>query len=164
MKKWIALLLVLSFALAMAGCNKAATPEENVAVAVKADYPAAIMVDDVIYYLSAAIPAEVDESAIIGYTTSYTDEMPQANGETNFNRELDMPYAKVENGIVVLNYDNEITRNCAKEVVGKVVFFSSKEKLENGFIVDNKMSIDETKEYFDRVSQKINEIKSITTI
>ncbi len=28
-------------------------------------------------------------------------------------------------------------------------------------IVDNKMSIDETKEYFDRVSQKINEIKSI---
>lgn len=44
-----------------------------------------------------------------------------------------------EDGIVVLNYDNEITRNCAKEVTGKVVFFSRKEKLENGFIVDGKM-------------------------
>ena len=41
-----------------------------------------------------------------------------------------------ENGITILNYDNEITRNCAKEVKGKVVFFSSKEKLENGYIVD----------------------------
>ena len=41
-----------------------------------------------------------------------------------------------EKGIVVLNFDNEITRNCAKEVKGKVVFFSSKEKLDNGFIVD----------------------------
>ena len=41
-----------------------------------------------------------------------------------------------ENGIVVLNYDNEITRKCANEVKGKVIFFSSKEKSENGFIVD----------------------------
>ena len=41
-----------------------------------------------------------------------------------------------ENGIVVLNYDNEITRKCANEVKGKVIFFSSTEKLENGFIVD----------------------------
>ena len=43
-----------------------------------------------------------------------------------------------ETGILVLNYDNEITRNCSKEAIGKVIFFSSKEKLENGYIVDNK--------------------------
>ena len=43
-----------------------------------------------------------------------------------------------ENDIVILNYDNEITRNAAKEANSKVVFFSHKEKLENGFIVDNK--------------------------
>ena len=42
-----------------------------------------------------------------------------------------------ENGILVLNYDNDITRECAKEANGKVVFFSSKEKLDNGFIVDD---------------------------
>ncbi len=32
-------------------------------------------------------------------------------------------------GIVILNYDNEITRNCSAEVNGKVIFFSSKEKI-----------------------------------
>ena len=41
-----------------------------------------------------------------------------------------------ENGILILNYDNDITRNCSKEAKGKVVFFSSKDKLDNGFIVD----------------------------
>ena len=44
-----------------------------------------------------------------------------------------------ENGILILNYDNEITRECAKEAKGKVKFFSSKEKLEDGFIVDEKI-------------------------
>ena len=41
------------------------------------------------------------------------------------------------NGILVLNYDNEFTREFAKEANGKVIFFSSKEKLENGYIYDN---------------------------
>ena len=38
--------------------------------------------------------------------------------------------------ILVLNYDNEITRNFEKEAKGKVVYFSRKEKLENGIICD----------------------------
>lgn len=42
-----------------------------------------------------------------------------------------------ENDTVVLNYDNEITKECGKEANGKVIYFSSSEKLENGFIVDN---------------------------
>lgn len=49
-----------------------------------------------------------------------------------------------ENGIVVLNYDNEFTRNFAKEANGKVIFFSSHEKLENGYIYDK---TDETIKY-----------------
>lgn len=44
---------------------------------------------------------------------------------------------QTENGIVVLNYDNEYTREFSKEANGKVIFFSSKEKLEDGFIYDN---------------------------
>ncbi|WP_026503938.1 UDP-N-acetylmuramoyl-L-alanine--D-glutamate ligase [Butyrivibrio sp. NC3005] len=36
----------------------------------------------------------------------------------------------------VLNYDNEYTRQFASRCPAKVVFFSSKEKLENGFYVD----------------------------
>ena len=42
-----------------------------------------------------------------------------------------------ENGIVVLNYDDEITRACSKEANGKVIFISSKQKLDEGFIVEN---------------------------
>lgn len=42
-----------------------------------------------------------------------------------------------EKGMVILNYDNEYTREFAKEANGKVIFFSSKEKLEDGFIYDN---------------------------
>lgn len=44
-----------------------------------------------------------------------------------------------EKGILILNYDNEITRNCANEAHGKVIFFSYKEKLDNGFIVDGRV-------------------------
>ena len=55
---------------------------------------------------SEPMETEVKESAIIGYTTSYTDTFPQKDGETNFHRELEMPYARVEGGIAVL-YHNE---------------------------------------------------------
>lgn len=41
-----------------------------------------------------------------------------------------------EKGMLILNYDNEYTREFAKEANGKVIFFSSKEKLEDGFIYD----------------------------
>ena len=41
-----------------------------------------------------------------------------------------------EKGILVLNYDNDITKKCAEEANGKVIFFSSKAKLDNGYIVD----------------------------
>lgn len=42
-----------------------------------------------------------------------------------------------QDGLLILNYDNEITRDCAKEAKGKVVFFSSKNKIANGYIVDD---------------------------
>ena len=41
-----------------------------------------------------------------------------------------------EDGKLVLNFDNEIVKECSKEAPGKVLFFSSKTKLENGYIVD----------------------------
>ena len=53
--------------------------------------------------------------------------------------------------ILVLNYDNEITNSCAKEAKGKVIFFSDKEKLDNGFIIDNKV----IKECEDKVRKHI---------
>ena len=44
-----------------------------------------------------------------------------------------------ENDIVVLNYDNELTKSFRSEANGKVIYFSRKEKLENGIIYDNEM-------------------------
>lgn len=42
-----------------------------------------------------------------------------------------------ENDILVLNYDNEITKNMKPEAKGKVIYFSKSVKLENGIIYDN---------------------------
>lgn len=56
-----------------------------------------------------------------------------------------------ENGILILNYDNDITRDCSKEANGRVVFFSSKTKLDNGFIVDE----DIIKECDDKVRKHV---------
>lgn len=104
MKKTAALLLLLCL-LCLTAC--AAGGEVTTESSSTTDYPAAIQVDGVIYLLEQPpLPDEIDESAITGYTTSYTDTFPEKDGETNFNPELDMPYAPVDGGIVVL-YENE---------------------------------------------------------
>lgn len=56
-----------------------------------------------------------------------------------------------ENGIVVLNYDNEITKACAPEANGRVVFFSGTQKLDNGIILDGNV----IKECEDRLRKHI---------
>ena len=43
-----------------------------------------------------------------------------------------------DKGIVILNADNELTNNMKSEANGKVILFSSKQKLDNGVIYDNK--------------------------
>lgn len=80
--------------------------EETVASSGEGDYPAAIRVAGRIYHLHQPMPAEVDPSAILGETTSYTDGWPEKDGETNFSRTLGLPYAQVEGGMAVL-YENE---------------------------------------------------------
>ena len=122
MEKRIAFTIVTACVLLITGCgasNSAEAPagadsqiaenagqndtEENIATDGIADYPAAIMVNDTVYLLEGnPMPAEVDESAIIGYTELYTGTFPENNGETNFNPELGMPYAQVEGKIAVL--------------------------------------------------------------
>ncbi|MBR1653569.1 MAG: hypothetical protein IJ690_01245 [Clostridia bacterium] len=42
-----------------------------------------------------------------------------------------------ENGKAVLNYDDDTTRNISSEANGKVRFFSSKNRMDNGVIYDN---------------------------
>lgn len=58
-----------------------------------------------------------------------------------------------ENGVVILNYDNEITRKFADEVKSNLVYFSSLQKLKNGYVYDRK---DETiKRYANGKSENI---------
>lgn len=70
------------------------------------DCPAALMAEGKVYLLGQPMPAEVEESAVIGRTASYTDGWPARDGETNFSRELGLPYARVEGGVAIL-YENE---------------------------------------------------------
>lgn len=92
------LCLALGLVLLLVGCAAAGET---------ADYPAAIMVDDVVYHLTTEILSEeIGQDEIIGYTESYTDTFPENNYETNFNRELGMPVAKAEGGIAVF-YEEE---------------------------------------------------------
>lgn len=44
---------------------------------------------------------------------------------------------KYQNEILVLNADNELTNACKNEANGKVIMFSSTQKLENGYIVED---------------------------
>jgi UDP-N-acetylmuramoylalanine--D-glutamate ligase len=44
-----------------------------------------------------------------------------------------------DQGIVVLNYDNDITKDFAKQAKGKVIYFSSQLKLDDGYILDNQI-------------------------
>ncbi len=109
MKKYVSLVVCIIFILCM--CIYGSSRETEAAIAVETAtiecYPAAIMVDGEIYLMEGTpMPAEIDNSAIMGYTESYTDTFPEKNGEINFSRELGQPYAKVENGVAVL-YNNE---------------------------------------------------------
>ena len=60
-------------------------------------------------------------------------------------------------GIVILNYDNELTREASKEANGKVIFFSRKEKLSDGIILDNGT----IKECKDKVRRHILDAKNM---
>lgn len=62
-----------------------------------------------------------------------------------------------EQDCLVLNYDNEITRNLAKEAKGKVIFYSGQTKLDNGYIVDDGM----IKECKDRLRKHVLNTKDL---
>ena len=97
MKKYSSIILSILCFLLLVGCN----------IGVETTYIESIMVDGVLYEKVHAMPAEIDESSIIGYVEYYTDTIPEREGETNISKDLiGAPYAKVEGGIALL-YKNE---------------------------------------------------------
>ena len=92
MKKIIGIFLICI--LGLVGCGK--SNEEKL-----------IMVDGVLYEVQYAMPAEIDQSAIVGDIEYYTEAIPTKDGETNISEDLiGEPYAKVIEGIAIL-YQNE---------------------------------------------------------
>lgn len=82
------------------GSSDAAAPQEP-GMAVE-DYCPAIMVDGVVYWSTdTPVPGEVEESAV-RTVTSYTDGVPEEDGQTNFDRGLTTQYAMTDMGLVVL--------------------------------------------------------------
>ena len=66
-------------------------------------------------------------------------------------------YYQNKNGRLVINYDNDITREVSKEAEGKVIFFSSKEKLNDGVIYDKGF----IKECKDGVREHLIDVKDV---
>ena len=98
MKKMTAFVLALFCVFGMPGCLQR---KETM-------YQLGLMVDGVFYEKSSEpMPAEVDESAIIGCINAYTDTFPDEDGETNISKDLiNTPYAKVKGSIAIL-FENE---------------------------------------------------------
>ena len=61
------------------------------------------------------------------------------------------------NDILILNYDNDITRQFKKEAKGQVIYFSRKEKLDDGIIYD----CEKIKECKNKVRRHILNVKNI---
>ena len=60
-------------------------------------------------------------------------------------------------GLLITNFDNEVTKKISKEANGKVIYFSSKQKLDNGYIVDD----DVIKECNDKIRKHILNVKDV---
>ena len=97
--------------------------------------------DVVVLELSSFQLMEMDVSPDIAVITNITPNHLNVHKDYNEYIEAKKNIFKNQNkdGIVVLNYDNDLTKNCNKEAEGKVIYFSSKEKLENGYSVDGKI-------------------------
>ena len=65
------------------------------------DYPAMLMVDDVLYVDTFTPASNVEEEDILGYTKSYTKGEPRRNEQSNFARERRVAYAAAEGGLAV---------------------------------------------------------------
>ena len=100
MRKWISFILMLLFVLTLMGCgaNNQVTPD-----APNAMVPSIMYEGRIFRTTGKAIPAEVDESAIVGEISSVVplSQLPCKEGEANFGQ-LGDPYAITSDGLLVI--------------------------------------------------------------
>ena len=115
--------------------------------------------DIVIVELSSFQLMDMDISPDIAIVTNITPN--HLNVHSSYDEYIDAKKNifkyQTDKGILITNYDNEITKRFTREVNGKIIYFSSKEKLENGWIVDD----DVIKECNDRLRRHILNTKDL---
>lgn len=106
MKKLIALVLVVVCALSLIGCSQ---KEQTAPETPNATIPSIVYEGNLYRTTGKQIPAEVDETAIVGNISSVVplSQFPTNEGEANFGQVGD-PYALTADGLVVL-LNNEWT-------------------------------------------------------
>ena len=94
--------------------------------------------DIIVLELSSFQLMEMDVSPSISAITNITPNHLNVHKdyEEYINAKKNIFIHQNEDGILVLNADNEVTNSFKTEANGKVILFSSKQKLENGYIVD----------------------------
>ena len=106
MKKFIALVLALVCVLSLVGCGQ---KEQTTPNTPNATIPSIVYQGNLYRTTGKQIPAEVDETAIVGNISSVVplSQFPTNEGEANFGQVGD-PYALTADGLVVL-FNNEWT-------------------------------------------------------
>ncbi len=91
--------------------------------------------------LSSSQLIEMQTSPEIAVITSIASEHSDIHTdyEEYINAKKNIFKYQDENGKVVLNYDNDVTKYFSSEAPGKVRFFSTKTRLDNGVIYDNRV-------------------------
>ena len=94
--------------------------------------------DVIVIELSSFQLMDMDVSPEISIVTNiYTDHLNVHKSYEEYqDAKKNIFKYQTENGLLILNKDNDITYSFSKEANGKVILFSSKEKLENGYIYD----------------------------
>ena len=103
MRKVIAVFLGILMIVSLVACG-----EKNVNTP-NATIPSIVYNGELYYTTGKQVPAEVDESAIVGKVVSVVplSELPKEEGQANFG-EVDIPYALISEGLVV-KVNNEWT-------------------------------------------------------
>ena len=103
MRKMVALFLGILMIVSLAACGIKTADTPNATV------PSIVYNGEIYYTTGKEIPAEVDESAIVGKVISVVplSEWPKEEGQANFG-EVDAPYAIISEGLVV-KVNNEWT-------------------------------------------------------
>ncbi len=91
MKRLITVFLTFCCIFALTGCATKG---------VESDYPAALIFEGEVYYLSTE-EVSLEADRVIGRVDSYTDAFPEKDNQSNFGKGQELQIAEAENGIAV---------------------------------------------------------------